>query len=232
MLLYIFITCAVIFSILEYYFPYKKYSINSIFSSLKFNTLLVALNTLIIRVIGVSLLYILIDSLFSFHILFFVWNDILRLILTIFLLDFVTYLRHISQHIIPFLWRFHKLHHQDNTVIASTWFRFHIVEIFYSVFIKVCCIFFLGITFYQIIIYEILVLFYSLFQHSNINLPKSYKISILFATPFFHRLHHSILKTEQDSNYWIIFSFWDSIFWTRLYKDVEKIWVSTDGINR
>jgi sterol desaturase/sphingolipid hydroxylase (fatty acid hydroxylase superfamily) len=137
-------------------------------------------------------------------------------LLFVLLFDLWMYAWHRMNHHIPFLWRFHLVHHSDTAVSASTAVRFHVGEIFLSGIARLFIIFLLGLRAEQIILYEMILLPVILFHHSNINLSaKADQIMrILLVTPNLHRVHHSLLRDEMNTHYGSIFSFWDRIFKT------------------
>jgi len=155
-------------------------------------------------------------------------------ILVLFLLfDLWMYLWHLMNHKMSFLWQFHLVHHSDPEVDATSALRFHAGEIFLSQIARLCIVLLLGLEVWQIILYETVLLPVILFHHSNINLmEKADKyIRILFVTPRLHRVHHSKVVDEMDSNYSSVFSFWDRIFKTILLKqNMKEIEQGVDGI--
>jgi sterol desaturase/sphingolipid hydroxylase (fatty acid hydroxylase superfamily) len=140
----------------------------------------------------------------------------LRILLIIVVLDFVLYIWHVLNHIIPLFWRFHRVHHSDINMDVSTATRFHIGELAISAVIKIALIFFIGPAITTVIIYESAVVFCAQFHHSSLKVPKwlEYVLWILFVPPSMHRIHHSVIRKEMDSNYGTIFSVWDRIVGT------------------
>lgn len=139
-----------------------------------------------------------------------VWGSV---ILAILFQDAWMYFWHRINHRIPLLWRFHKVHHSDPEMDVSTAIRFHTGEILISAFLRLGVIAVLGLSLWQILLYDLLIIPFILFHHSNIQFPEKFdKIyRILFASPAMHRIHHSPERIETDSNYGTIFSFWDRL---------------------
>ncbi|MFQ5965415.1 MAG: sterol desaturase family protein [Candidatus Scalinduaceae bacterium] len=145
------------------------------------------------------------------------------IIITIIFLDFVLYIWHILNHIMPLLWRFHRVHHSDLNMDVSTATRFHIGELAISAVIKIALIYFIGATLKTVIIYESAMVFCAQFHHSSLKVPGWFETIfwILFVPPSMHRIHHSVITKEMDSNYGTILSIWDRIIGT-LITDVDQ----------
>jgi sterol desaturase/sphingolipid hydroxylase (fatty acid hydroxylase superfamily) len=143
---------------------------------------------------------------------------------TILLFDGLLYLMHRANHKIGFLWRFHRVHHSDPEMDATTAMRFHIGEILVSSALRLAVIPLLGITLWQLLVYESLMLPVILFHHSNVSFPEKADrwLRALVVSPAIHRVHHSRLQVETDSNYSIIFSFWDRIGGTFRLRDDRR----------
>lgn len=157
---------------------------------------------------------------------FFIIPDFpLRSITLLVLLDLIIYYWHRMNHEIPFLWRFHKFHHADREMDASTALRFHLVEFFFSFLFKAMIMFLLGITAFEYVTFELFVTGFSLFHHSDVNLGGKLEkiLQPLFVTPQSHHAHHSMIVHETNSNYGTLFSFWDKIHRTQTKKRPEEI---------
>jgi sterol desaturase/sphingolipid hydroxylase (fatty acid hydroxylase superfamily) len=143
----------------------------------------------------------------------------LRIVITVAFLDFMLYVWHFLNHEMPFFWRFHRVHHSDLNLDASTASRFHLGELAISAVIKLSLIFFLGAELVGLILFEVLVVLTSQFQHSNIRTPEWFdKIwLIFFVPPSMHRIHHSVVINERNTNYGTILSLWDKGLGTFLY---------------
>jgi sterol desaturase/sphingolipid hydroxylase (fatty acid hydroxylase superfamily) len=149
-------------------------------------------------------------------------NPVVSVILSFIILDLLIYLQHVAFHHIPLLWRMHKVHHIDEEIDVTTGLRFHPLEILFSYFIKSSLILLLGAPVIAVIIFEIVLNTSSMFTHSNLNLPKKMDkyIRFIFVTPDMHRVHHSTIENETNSNFGFNFSIWDKIF--RTYKEQPK----------
>lgn len=128
-------------------------------------------------------------------------------------IDFTNYVWHILNHKLPALWRFHIVHHTDLDLDVTTATRFHFGELIGSVFFRGAFVFLSGASPLLVLIYEIAFEAATQFHHSNLKLPLRIEriINLIFVTPRMHGIHHSIVKKETDSNYAVIFSFWDRL---------------------
>lgn len=129
------------------------------------------------------------------------------------LLDYSNYLWHILLHKVPLLWRFHLVHHCDPDLDVTTAIRFHFGEIIGSVFYRGAWVFVTGVRPLTVLLYEIVFEGATQFHHSNWKLPYNTEklLNKVVVTPRMHGIHHSILQQETDSNYSVIFSFWDRL---------------------
>jgi sterol desaturase/sphingolipid hydroxylase (fatty acid hydroxylase superfamily) len=144
----------------------------------------------------------------------------------ILLFDGWMYLWHRANHEISFLWRFHRVHHSDPEMDATTATRFHTGEILISSVLRLAVIPLLGVSAGQLLVYEMLLLPVILFHHSNVRFSEKWDrlLRSVIVTPALHRVHHSRLRAETDSNYSSIFSFWDRIANTfRLRRDGQPV---------
>ena len=158
---------------------------------------------------------------------------ILRLMLIVFLFDGWMYIWHRLNHEIPFLWRFHRMHHSDPAMDVTTAFRFHIGELIFSSFLRFGIIILLGMTTFEIILYETIMLPVIYFQHSNFFLSFQWdkRIRTFFITPWMHWVHHSDIIEESNTNYGTIFSWWDRIAKTfKIRNDPKKIIYGVEGL--
>lgn len=144
-------------------------------------------------------------------------------LLTFLIYDFSIYLWHVVGHHNEFLWRFHKVHHSDKAFNVTTGFRFHVIDLLIEIPYKCLFVITIGVNAHIVLAMEAIQLVFILFHHSNTEIPNEEKVSQFLITPSLHRAHHSALRGEHDSNYGIVFSFWDRIFGTRLEVIPQKI---------
>ena len=135
----------------------------------------------------------------------------LETVLAIVLLDYTLYVWHVLTHKVPFLWRFHLVHHADLDLDASTALRFHFGELVLSVPWRAGQIIVIGVSPLALSIWQTLVLLSILFHHSNIRLPIETErwLNRLIATPRMHGIHHSIVPEETNSNWSSGLTVWD-----------------------
>jgi sterol desaturase/sphingolipid hydroxylase (fatty acid hydroxylase superfamily) len=131
-------------------------------------------------------------------------------------LDFVIYLQHFLFHAVPALWRLHRMHHADLEFDLTTGARFHPIEIILSMIIKLTVIAALGTPALAVLIFEVLLNAIAMFNHSNVRIPESTDrvLRWLVVTPDMHRVHHSIVVRETNSNFGFNLPWWDRLFGT------------------
>jgi sterol desaturase/sphingolipid hydroxylase (fatty acid hydroxylase superfamily) len=138
---------------------------------------------------------------------------LLKSALVFLLLDYTIYVWHILLHKLPFMWRFHLVHHTDLDLDLVTAFRFHFGEMIASVIFRGAAVILTGASPVLVLVYEIVFEAATQFHHSNVKIPFRLEkfLNWLIVTPRMHGIHHSMIKSETDSNYSTIFSFWDRI---------------------
>ncbi len=131
-------------------------------------------------------------------------------------LDFAIWFSHLAVHKVPILWAVHRMHHSDVDIDVSTALRFHPIEIALSMLYKMVVVVAIGAPAISAILFEIVLNGGAMFNHSNTKLPLRLDriVRLFFVTPDMHRVHHSIIHNEIDSNYGFNFSFWDRMFGT------------------
>lgn len=151
-------------------------------------------------------------------------NGILLVIIQFFCIDIFMYWWHRLNHQIPVLWFFHRFHHADTKMNTTTALRFHAGELILSYIFKIFVFGILGISVLSLILYNIVYVPVVIFHHSNIAISES-KDNLLryfFVTPRMHRIHHSCIKAETDSNYSSLFPWWDLIFRSGIKKPRQE----------
>lgn len=138
----------------------------------------------------------------------------LNVLLSVILLDLAIYAQHVASHKWSFLWNLHQVHHADRDIDVTTGSRFHPLEIIISMLYKCVVVVLLGPTVIAVLIFEVILNASAMFNHANIKLPFWFDkvIRTVVVTPDMHRVHHSVIPTETDSNYGFFLSVWDKCF--------------------
>jgi sterol desaturase/sphingolipid hydroxylase (fatty acid hydroxylase superfamily) len=141
------------------------------------------------------------------------WLDI---VVGIMVLDLVIYLQHVMFHAIPILWRLHMVHHADLDYDLTTGLRFHPIEIILSMGIKLSVVVIFGLPAAAVLIFEVILNAAAMFNHGNIRLPLKIDriLRYFIVTPDMHRVHHSVIIRETNSNYGFNLPWWDRLFGT------------------
>lgn len=129
-------------------------------------------------------------------------------------LDFVIWLQHRMFHTVPLLWRVHRVHHADPDIDVSTGLRFHPLEIGLSMLIKLAAVAALGAPVLAVLVFELLLNATAMFNHGNLRLPSAVDrvLRWIVVTPDMHRVHHSIVDDEHNSNFGFNLPWWDRLF--------------------
>jgi sterol desaturase/sphingolipid hydroxylase (fatty acid hydroxylase superfamily) len=142
------------------------------------------------------------------------WPYWLEFALAVLLLDLAIYWQHRLHHVIPLLWRLHRVHHSDVAVDVTTGVRFHPLEIALSMGLKLGLVWLLGPAPAAVVVFELLLSLGSLITHTDCALPAGLdrRLRWLLVTPSMHRIHHSVWREETDSNFGFHLSLWDRAF--------------------
>jgi sterol desaturase/sphingolipid hydroxylase (fatty acid hydroxylase superfamily) len=155
---------------------------------------------------------------------------VLEIVLAVVLLDYTLYLWHVLTHKVPFLWRFHQIHHADLDLTASTAIRFHFGEISISVLFRAGQILLIGVSPNTLEIWQTALLMSVFFHHSNLRLPKEIetKLQKIIMTPRLHGIHHSVVENQMNSNWSSALTIWDRLHGT--FRDDVKQSKITIGV--
>lgn len=152
-----------------------------------------------------------------------VWAELLIAILV---LDFLAqYAVHYLLHRVPWMWRFHMVHHSDTNVDATTGTRHHPGDYVLRECFSLLAIVLTGMPIAFYLFYRIITIPFAYFSHSNIHVPRwlDKSLSYIFITPNMHKFHHHFERPWTDTNFGNVFSFWDRIFGTLVYDDPRKV---------
>ncbi len=146
-----------------------------------------------------------------------------RVVITVVFLDLLLWVWHLLNHVVPLFWRFHRVHHTDLNMDVSTATRFHLGELTISEAIKLGLVYFLGADLLGVLIFESALVLAAQFEHSSLIVPAGLERVWwwLLVPPSMHRIHHSVVISERNSNYGTIFSLWDRVLGT-LVKEVDQ----------
>ena len=138
------------------------------------------------------------------------------ILVSMLVLDLAIYLQHVMFHAVPGLWRLHRMHHADLEFDTTTGLRFHPIEILLSMGIKLAVVAALGPPAIAVLVFEILLNATALFNHANIDLPRPVDrvLRLFVVTPDMHRVHHSVIPAETNSNFGFNFPWWDRLLGT------------------
>jgi sterol desaturase/sphingolipid hydroxylase (fatty acid hydroxylase superfamily) len=140
----------------------------------------------------------------------------IAVVCSVILLDLAIYFQHVLFHAVPALWRLHRMHHADLEFDVTTGLRFHPIEILLSMVIKLAVVVALGAPAVAVLIFEVLLNATSMFNHGNIRIPLGLDrvLRWFVVTPDMHRVHHSIVSRETNSNFGFNLPWWDRLFGT------------------
>lgn len=144
------------------------------------------------------------------------WPAGVEIVCAVVLLDLAIYLQHVLVHAVPGLWRFHMVHHADLDLDVTTGARFHVGEILFSMALKAALAGALGAPVAAVVLFEIVLNATSMFHHGNVALPARVDraLRLVVVTPDMHRIHHSTIECETNSNFGFSVSWWDRLFGT------------------
>ena len=147
---------------------------------------------------------------------FFELSFLVKIILGVLILDLAIYLQHVMFHSAPLLWRLHMVHHSDMDIDVTTGIRFHPIEILLSMGIKMVVVFLTGAPPLSVLVFEIILNGTSMFNHGNVRYLRQVDsfLRLIVVTPEMHRVHHSTIRWETNSNLGFSFPWWDRLFGT------------------
>lgn len=206
--------CFVGLSNLEARFPKIHRPEGQTRQSYQTNIGLFVFNSILMSVCSVSTLFIIAERYSSYGLLNSVSNPALKAILAFLALDLLLYGWHQICHRVDALWVFHRVHHNDPNLNVSTAFRLHFVEMLITNILKALLIVILGVDKILVLSIETIVTLCIMFHHTNISFKYERILGYFMIVPFLHRLHHSIERSEHDSNYGAVLAVWDRLFGT------------------
>ncbi len=161
-------------------------------------------------------------------------SDLSRIILSVLTLDLTIYLQHVMFHSAPLLWRLHMVHHSDMDIDVTTGVRFHPIEIILSMGIKMAAVLLIGAPPVSVLIFEVILNGTSMFNHGNVRFSQRIDafLRLVVVTPEMHRVHHSTIRWETNSNLGFNFPWWDRLFGTYRAQPVKGHLEMTIGLDQ
>jgi sterol desaturase/sphingolipid hydroxylase (fatty acid hydroxylase superfamily) len=225
--LFILVTAFGILSVLEQHAPKIKLSKRMLRQSYQTNFSLFIFNSLIMSLLSATSLLLIARHHFFSGLLSYVQDPAGKVILSFLAIDLLLYGWHKLCHRFDGLWLFHRVHHNDPSLNVSTGFRLHIVELLFTHVLKALLIIVMGIDELIVLVSEIATTLFVMLHHTNIAFKAEKWLGLVFITPYLHRTHHSVQRSEHDSNYGAILSIWDRIFGT--IKELEPTEIGIKG---
>jgi sterol desaturase/sphingolipid hydroxylase (fatty acid hydroxylase superfamily) len=144
------------------------------------------------------------------------WPEWIKIVVALLALDLAIWVQHLASHKVPLFWRLHQVHHADRDIDVTTAVRFHPVEIALSMLWKIVVVVPLGAPPLAVFLFEVILNACAMFNHANIALPAwlDRGLRLVLVTPDMHRVHHSVIRREHNSNYGFNLSLWDRLFRT------------------
>lgn len=162
------------------------------------------------------------------------WPFWLEFALAVVVLDFILYMQHVLFHAVPLFWRFHMMHHADLDCDVTTGLRFHPLEVIVSMMIKLTTVVLLGAMPSAVLAFEVLLNATSMFNHSNVRIPAGLDLVLrwMLVTPDMHRIHHSVLPRETNSNFGFNLPWWDRLLGTYQHAPIHGQTEMTIGLEQ
>ncbi|MCJ7526501.1 MAG: sterol desaturase family protein [Methyloceanibacter sp.] len=144
------------------------------------------------------------------------WPEWIKIVVALLALDLAIWAQHLASHKVPLFWRLHQVHHADRDIDVTTAVRFHPVEIALSMLWKIVVVVPLGAPPLAVFLFEVILNACAMFNHANMALPAwlDRGLRLVLVTPDMHRVHHSVIRREHNSNYGFNLSLWDRLFRT------------------
>ncbi|MEJ7590519.1 MAG: sterol desaturase family protein [Planctomycetaceae bacterium] len=161
------------------------------------------------------------------------WPSWVEVVIAVLAFDLAVYLQHVMFHAIPVLWRLHMVHHADLDFDVTTGLRFHTLEILLSAFIKLAVIVVLGPSAVAVVVFEVLLNATAMFNHSNVRMTawQDRLLRWIVVTPDMHRVHHSVIQRETNSNFGFNLPWWDVLLGTYRSQPAEGHEKMTIGLS-
>jgi sterol desaturase/sphingolipid hydroxylase (fatty acid hydroxylase superfamily) len=212
-----------ILATLEFQAPREKLPKKHLRQSYKTNIGLFIINSIGLSLVSASTLLVLAERYSDKGLLSTLSSPAWKAVLSFLMLDLLMYLWHKASHSFDCLWMFHKVHHNDPYLNITTSFRIHFLELVITNFLKAILIILLGIEEAIVLTSEAIMTLFIMFHHTNISFKGEKLLGYVIIVPSLHRTHHSTQRSEHDSNYGAVFSFWDRLFGTLSVQNPAEI---------
>jgi len=203
----------VILLILEIIPVRYKRSKNIMLRSYRTNISMFLFNNVFLSLLSISSLLLLAERYHDNGILD-AYNYPVQFAFVFILFDLALYIWHWANHHYDVLWMFHKVHHSDRSMNVSTAFRVHFIEVLLTTLLKTLFIIIIGVEAVVVVVCEAVSMLFAMYHHLNFSFRNEKWLKWFIIVPGMHRIHHSSLRKEHDSNYGAIFSIWDHLFRT------------------
>ncbi len=220
----------IVFLLWELYAPARVYTHEYKKNSYITNSGVFIFNNILTYVLSVASIFVIASSL-QLHGIFTLLPIPAQYIIGILLLDLLIWFWHMINHRVPFLWSFHQTHHAEKYLNTTSALRFHFGELILAVVFKSFILIILGIPLEIFLMYESLITIFAIYHHANIRLSERIQMILEYViiSPRLHQTHHSDKRSEHDSNYGVLFSWWDILFQTKDKTNPDKIGLSYGG---
>lgn len=222
----IMIVALVAFAIVELKRPYLRPGIKVVKDSYLTNVSLFLFNDITLSVLSIPALFLAAQQFAGLGVLSAMPDTFGKYVVSFVLLDLAMFGWHYLTHHVDWLWRYHKVHHSDLTLNVTTGLRFHLAELLLEALVRVLFIALIGVNAGVVLFTQTVISIFVLFHHTNITFPHEERWAKLFIVPRLHRVHHSALREEHDSNYGAVFSLWDRLFGTLQDREPTAIGLS------
>ena len=209
-----FLTALVGCAHLEMRNPFLRPTIKSLKQSYLTNVCTYLFNDITLSLLSIPSLYLIAQQFSGHGLLSHLPDGPIQWLVTFLLLDLALYAWHFASHHADWLWVFHKVHHSDRSFNVTTGLRFHMGELVLEVLVRVAFIAVTGVSAEIVLVNQFLISLFVLFHHTNVSFPFESLLSRLIVVPRLHRMHHSAVREEHDSNYGAVLSIWDRLFGT------------------
>jgi sterol desaturase/sphingolipid hydroxylase (fatty acid hydroxylase superfamily) len=208
---------------LEFHRPFLRPGLRTLKHSYFTNVCTYLFNDITLSVLSIPSLYLVAQQFSGHGLLSAVQAGPLQWLLTFLLLDLSLYAWHYATHHFDGFWLFHKVHHSDRSFNVTTGLRFHMGELVLEVIVRVLFIAAVGVSAEVVLINQTLISLFVLFHHTNVTFPHEALLSKVIIVPRLHRMHHSALREEHDSNYGAVLSVWDRLMGTLREGEPQEI---------